>query len=113
MKSSTIIVSLFIILFTSACVYKTPVQQGNILKQDEVDEIKPGMSKRQVAIILGTPAVADPFNQNRWDYVNTYKIKGKIKEVKKFTLYFDKDKLIKTEGNYFPAKNSSSVTEEE
>ena len=68
------------------------------------------MNKRQIAIILGTPAIADPFNQNRWDYVNTFKLKGEIKDVKRLTLYFDKEKLVKTEGNYFPEKHSETVT---
>ncbi|VAW39476.1 hypothetical protein MNBD_GAMMA01-2318 [hydrothermal vent metagenome] len=102
MKSSTIIILLIFILFSTACIYKTPVQQGNVLVQTDIDQIKPGMSKRQVAIILGTPAIADPFNQNRWDYVNTFKLKGKIDKIKRLTLYFSDDKLTKTEGNYFP-----------
>jgi outer membrane protein assembly factor BamE len=109
MKSSTIVLSLIFILFSSACVYKTPVQQGNILVQKDVDEIRPGMSKRQIAIILGTPAIADPFNQNRWDYINTFKLKGKIEEVKRLTLFFKDNKLVKTEGNYFPEKNTETV----
>jgi len=110
MKFNTIILTLFIVLLSTACVYKTPVQQGNVLVQDDVDQVKPGMSKRQVAIILGTPAVADPFNQNRWDYINTFKAKGKIDKVKRLTLYFKDNKLTKTEGNYFPEKDSTKVT---
>lgn len=111
MKSTTILLSLLLILFSSACMYKTPIQQGNILKQEEVDEIKPGMNKRQVAIILGTPAIADPFIHDRWDYINTSKYKGKTSEAKRLTLYFKDDELIKTEGNYFPAKNSENIEE--
>ncbi len=111
MKLNTILLTLFIALFTTGCIYKTPVQQGNVLVQDDVDQIKPGMSKRQVAIILGTPAIADPFNHDRWDYVNTFKIKGKIDKVKRLTLFFNDNKLTKTEGNYFPEKNSSTITE--
>lgn len=91
----------------SAC-YKTPVQQGNILKQEDINEVKPGMSKKQVAIILGTPAIADPFNQDRWDYINTTKIKGEFKKLKKLTLYFEKNELVKTEGNYFPEDEDES-----
>ena len=102
MKSTTIIISLFFVFFSTACVYKTPVQQGNVLNQKDIDQIKPGMNKRQIVIILGTPAIADPFNQDRWDYVNTYKVKGNIDKIKKFSLFFNDDKLIKTEGNYFP-----------
>jgi len=111
MKSTTILLSLLFILFSSACSYKTPIQQGNILKQVEVDEIKPGMNKRQVAIILGTPAIADPFSQDRWDYINTSKYKGITSEAKRLTLYFKDGELIKTEGNYFPEKNSEQIEE--
>jgi outer membrane protein assembly factor BamE len=87
----------------TAC-YKTPVQQGNILKQEDIDEVKPGMSKQQVVIILGTPTVADPFNQDRWDYINTNKVKGEFKKIKKFSLFFEDNKLVRTEGNYYPNK---------
>ncbi|MCX7544576.1 outer membrane protein assembly factor BamE [Marinicella gelatinilytica] len=104
MKMTTVKIILSAILLSlalSAC-YKTPIQQGNILKQEEINEVKPGMTKKQVAIILGTPAIADPFNQDRWDYINTSKVKGKFKKLKKLTLYFEDDELIRTEGNYFP-----------
>lgn len=109
MKSFTILISFLFVLFSSACAYKTPVQQGNVLIQDDINQIKPNMSKRQIAIILGTPAIADPFNQDRWDYVNTFKIKGKIDEIKHLTLYFENNKLVKTEGNYFPKENNASL----
>ena len=111
MKSTTILLSLMFVIFSTACAYKTPIQQGNVLKQKEVDEIKPGMNKRQVAIILGTPAIADPFSQDRWDYINTIKYKGKTTEPKRLTLYFKDSKLVKTEGNYFPEKHSESIDE--
>ncbi len=94
----------------TAC-YKTPVQQGNILKQEDIDEVKPGMSKQQVVIILGTPTVADPFNQDRWDYINTSKVKGEFKKIKKLSLFFEDNKLVRTEGNYFPNKEDVTTTE--
>jgi outer membrane protein assembly factor BamE len=99
-----ILVAILLSLSLSAC-YKTPIQQGNILKQEDINEVKPGMTKKQVAIILGTPAIADPFNQDRWDYINTSKVKGKFKKLKKLTLYFEDNELIKTEGNYFPEED--------
>lgn len=113
MKSRTILLLSLILLATSSCIYKTPVQQGNILVQKDVNQIKPGMSKRQVAIILGTPAIADPFNQDRWDYVSTYKIDGTIEEIKRLTLYFENNKLTKTEGNYFPDSSLDSEATKE
>ncbi len=102
-----------ILAFTglTAC-YKTPVQQGNILKQEDIDEVKPGMSKQQVVIILGTPTIADPFNQDRWDYINAHKVKGDFKKLKKFSLFFENNELVRTEGNYFPNKEDVTTDAE-
>lgn len=104
--------SLVLALMTLTACYKAPVQQGNILKQEDIDEVKPGMSKRQVAIILGTPTVSDPFDHDRWDYINTSKVKGKFKKLKKLTLFFEDDKLIRTEGNYYPQENAADEGDE-
>ncbi len=107
------LISILLATMTLTACYKAPVQQGNILKQEDIDEVKPGMSKRQVAIILGTPTVADPFDHDRWDYVNTSKVNGKFKKLKKFTVFFENDKLVKTEGNYFPQENNADESENE
>ena len=110
-KMKLILIAIMLSMFSLTACYKTPVQQGNILKQEDIDEVKPGMTKQQVAIILGTPTVADPFNQNRWDYINTFKAKGKYKKLKKFSLFFENNELIKTEGNYFPNKDNVTTTD--
>lgn len=104
-------IAVILALFSLSGCYKTPIQQGNILKQEDIDEVRPGMSKQQVAIILGTPTIADPFNQDRWDYINTHKVKGKFKKIKKFSLFFENNELVKTEGNYFPNKEEITTTE--
>jgi len=103
----------FSVLLSSGCLYKQPVQQGNILKKEDVEEVRKGMSKRQVALILGTPAIADPFHQNRWDYVNTSKIKGKFLPVKKLVIHFENGQVSRIEDHYFAddeesAENSSN-----
>ncbi len=103
-KMKIILLATLMVCMTLSGCYKTPVQQGNILKQEDIDEIKPGMSKQQVVILLGTPTVADPFNQDRWDYINTTKVKGEFKKLKKFSLFFENNELVRTEGNYFPNK---------
>jgi len=47
--------------------YSPPVRQGNYIDQAMIGQLHPGMTKQQVQRILGTPLVADPFHQNRWD----------------------------------------------
>ena len=101
-KLLIIIVSIFALLVTACSnlipAYKIDIQQGNILTQDDVNQIHTGMSKRQVHFILGTPAIRDPFHQQRWDYVYTLKKGwGKTQE-KQMTLYFENDALADIKG---------------
>ena len=87
-------------------VYKISVQQGNIITQKMIDQVKPGMTKRQVRFIMGTPLIADTFNQNRWDY-NYSLIKPGDKTIKeKVTLFFKDDKLTHFTGDYRPSPSS-------
>jgi outer membrane protein assembly factor BamE (lipoprotein component of BamABCDE complex) len=53
----------------AACVYKPTIQQGNLLKTSDVDQVTPGMTRTQVRYLLGTPMINDPFDPQRWDYV--------------------------------------------
>lgn len=81
--------------------YKIDVQQGNVLSQDMVAQLKPGQTRDQVRFLLGTPLVADIFHQQRWDYVYRYK-NGQTGEInsRKLTVFFDADgKLQRTEGD--------------
>jgi outer membrane protein assembly factor BamE len=49
--------------------YRQPVFQGNLLDKQNVEQLKPGLSKSQVIGLIGDPVVADPFHHERWDYV--------------------------------------------
>ena len=81
--------------------YKPDVQQGNLMEQAKVNELKPGMTKRQVITLLGAPSVISPFDSSRWDYVSTFQHRGgKVRE-RKLTLIFKNDTLVRTEGHFF------------
>lgn len=86
--------------------YKIDVQQGNVLTQEMVSQLRPGLTKDQVRFILGTPMLMDMFHANRWDYV--YRLqKGSTGEVemRKFSLFFDtKDTLARVAGDVTPAQ---------
>ena len=53
----------------SACVHRIDIQQGNLLDEEDVDQVEVGMTRSQVRFLLGTPVVRDPFHTQRWDYV--------------------------------------------
>ena len=50
-------------------VYKIDIQQGNVVTQDMIDQLRPGMTRRQVRFIMGNPLLVDTFHANRWDYL--------------------------------------------
>jgi outer membrane protein assembly factor BamE len=89
-------------------VYVPDVQQGNILDKKTVDQLHPGMTKHQVLVLMGSPSVSTPFNQNRWDYVSTQQHRGRAIRVRTFTLTFNNDTLVRTEGDFF-AENAEQM----
>lgn len=79
-------------------IYKQNIQQGNALEQEDLDQLELGMSKNQVAFLLGTPAIQDPFHQDRWDYVSSFARRGNNPVVRKVTLRFENDALTSMTG---------------
>jgi outer membrane protein assembly factor BamE len=97
----------------AACspIYKLDVQQGNLFNKNLVDSLKPGMSKRQVTLVMGSPSIVSPFNQNRWDYVSTWRRGNGRMDTKDLVLYFESDSLARIEGDYF-AENPQELVKE-
>jgi outer membrane protein assembly factor BamE len=97
---------LFQLLLLSGCSYLPPfpykidIQQGNIVDEEIVSKLKPGMTRSQVRFALGTPLVTDVFRNNRWDYVYRLAPKGKIAEARQLTVFFEGDRLTRIEGDF-------------
>lgn len=92
-------------------VYKADVQQGNLLDKKTVDQLKPGMTKHQVLVLMGTPSVNSPFERDRWDYVSTLSRRGGTMKVRTFTLTFNNDTLVNTAGDFF-AQDAQELVKE-
>ena len=92
----------FVPLAGCGLIYKVDVQQGNLFDKTTVDSLKPGMTKRQVLLVMGSPAVVSPFDQDRWDYVSSIRRGRRTMDSKDLTLYFKDDALVKIDGDYFP-----------
>lgn len=73
--------------------HKIEIQQGNRIKQADLDKIKPGMTRKQVRYVLGTPLLTDAFQKNRWDYVYFLKDSNDQIQRSRVTLYFENDIL--------------------
>lgn len=83
-------------------VYKIDVEQGNIVTQEMADQLKPGMSRRQVRFILGTPLIEDSFNQDRWDYLYVKRNGPNVLSESLITVVFEGDNLLTVSGDYLP-----------
>lgn len=109
----TLVVALSSALLTGGCglIYKVNVYQGSLLEKRNVDQLKPGLNKRQVYALLGSPSVQDPFHQSRWDYVSTVSRRGSDPEIKNLVLTFEGDNLASIEGDYFPEQDEELMRE--
>ncbi|MDR2678712.1 MAG: outer membrane protein assembly factor BamE [Zoogloeaceae bacterium] len=98
-------VALAAILLTGACShvprivsayqYRIDVQQGNVLTQEMVSQLRPGLSRDQVRFILGTPLLTDVFHGERWDYLFRLE-EGKTGKVtsRRLSVFFDPEGLL-------------------
>lgn len=51
--------------------YKITVIQGNELSQEQLDQLRVGMTKEEVQLLLGIPQLKNPFRNDTWYYVYT------------------------------------------
>jgi outer membrane protein assembly factor BamE len=82
--------------------YTPPLQQGNVIEQDALSRLKPGMTRSQVRFLLGTPLVVDVFRNDRWDYVFFLRRQGQAPQQRRVTVMFDGDQLARIEGDVLP-----------
>jgi len=91
--------------------YTMDVQQGNVVTQEMMSKLKPGMTPSQVRFILGTPLVVDAFHKDRWDYVYRYTKGGTVQEQRRIVIVFQDDKLARIEGDVVPGRPGGTTDE--
>ena len=84
-------------------VYSVDVQQGNMVDQAMIDQLRPSMNKRQVLYIMGSPMLIDFFHQKRWDYLYSAQLGGGDRQQKRISLFFDGDQLTGVQGDFKPS----------
>ena len=83
-------------------VYRMTVQQGNLVTEEMIDQLQPGMSRIQVRYLLGTPMLVDLFHTNRWYYTYTIRRGHESMEKRPLVVYFDGDQFTRVEGYLQP-----------
>lgn len=93
-------------------VHKIYVQQGHIITQDMIDQLEPGMTKRQVRYVLGTPLLADGFNEDRWDYHYSLRRGDDTLRTRHMTVYFEDEQMTRFTGDAIQTDLDSDSDEE-
>ena len=84
-------------------VYKIDIQQGNVVTQDMIDQLRPGMTRRQVRFIMGNPLIQDTFHTNRWDYLYSLQPGGGERQQERMSVFFNEnDQLASLSGDFMP-----------
>jgi outer membrane protein assembly factor BamE len=84
-------------------VYKIDIQQGNVVTQDMIDQLRPGMTRKQVRFIMGNPLLTDTFHTDRWDYLYSIQPGGGQRLQERVSLNFNQDdQLVSLSGDFMP-----------
>jgi len=88
--------------------YRMEIQQGNFLSQEAIIKLKPGMSRDEVKLILGTPLLTDIFHGDRWDYVFSRETPDGRRESRRIALFFADGKLVRVDDPTAPAPSPAA-----
>ena len=89
--------------------YRIDVRQGNLVTQEMVAQLKPGLSREQVRFILGTPLLTDVFHADRWDYVYRFQPGSGDAQQRRLTVFFADGKLARVAGDVAEAAATATA----
>jgi outer membrane protein assembly factor BamE len=91
-------------LFGLITPYKIDIVQGNVVTQEQLALLKPGLTRSQVRDVLGTPLLTDPFHADRWDYLFTIRRPGTAVQRRDVIVHFDGDRMTSVESPALPTE---------
>ncbi len=95
MKKTFTTTLIFSTLFLAGCsIHKVDIQQGKIIDAELVEQLTPGMNKKQIKFILGEPLITSAFSNNSWHYIYSLQLgDGSKSETEHLSLSFKDDIL--------------------
>jgi outer membrane protein assembly factor BamE len=91
-------------LFGVIAPYRAEVVQGNVVTQEMLAALRPGLTRDQVRATLGSPLLADAFHADRWDYVFTIRRQGTVPQQRRVSVFFTGDRLARHEADALPSE---------
>jgi len=97
-RKPLISILLLAMMLVCASCYQASLSQGNLIKQEDLDQVEVGMTRSQVRFLLGTPMIDDPFHTERWDYIYYLKVGGDKATFKRWvSIFFEGDTVSRIE----------------
>ncbi len=84
--------------------YKVEVVQGNFVSKEQVQALRPGLSRAQVRDMLGSPLVTSVFHADRYDYAFSIRRQGADVQSKRLAVFFKGDMYDRHEGDAMPTE---------
>lgn len=80
--------------------YRMDVLQGNVVVREQVDMLRPGMTRQEVQAVLGTPLLVSLFHADRWDYVFSFQRARQPMQRRTVSVFFEGDRMarVQTDG---------------
>ena len=101
MQIKLILISTALILSLTHCTSydfsRRIIQQGNLLSAAKIAQLKIGMSKNDVAILMGSSLLNPPFTQDRWDYAFTFRKANGPTTLRHVVIYFKQESVVRIE----------------
>jgi outer membrane protein assembly factor BamE (lipoprotein component of BamABCDE complex) len=86
--------------------YRTTVQQGNYITQDQLEQVRAGMTRNQVQFVLGQPLLSNSFRDDRWIYVFRMQWPDLRHDTRRVTVFFDgQQRVARVEADSLPASD--------
>lgn len=86
--------------------FRLDVQQGNVLEDGKVAQLREGMTPQQVQFLLGSPQVQGTFvREDRWDYVYYHRPGRGPAEKRRVSVFFEDGRVARIEDTRPAAPN--------
>lgn len=94
-------------------VFKVRIQQGNVVTQEMVDRLEPGMTRAQVEYVLGEPVLRNTFREERWDYLFSLSLGDRVLSRQVVSVHFEDGRLSRVEGDLEPSETEPAGTDQD